>query len=1730
VDWVFADASSANAIIPQGVLTFAPGVTSQNIRIRLKNDGVAEPIESLILELRSPQGAGLNSNLSRHTLMVGDHSVSSLVLEERWTGSSVYTNQSWSASTPSISNYLTSFTTPQNVADNYSRRLRGQIVAPVTGAYRFWIASDDDSRLFLSSNSSAANKVQIASQAGWTNYQSWDVNASQRSAFINLVAGQSYFMEVQHLEGGGGDHVSVAWEGPGIARQAIPSMAAESQATRYVRLAQSASTRRESDGSEPMLIAILDRPAGTTPVSINVTVRGTAKSGVDYLLASDSLVFAAGEQMKPIPLTLITDQVAESPESIVVSVSSSATAVALSPATHQITLMDDEAPVVHSQILTATSQMTVGTVIGTATASFSPGRSVASWSIVGGNAGGIFAIQSTGAITLQVPGALPSPGSLGLLVRATDQMGASGDGLISIDANPPAFRGVREQRWSGATPYNNQAWTGTTNYSGVLTNFTTAQSVADSYSRRLTGYLRPAVSGNYTFWIASDDASRLFLSTNSLEANKVQIAGVSGYTNYQSWDTNASQKSVSIPLAAGQIYWMEVHHQEGGGGDHASVAWSGPGISREAIPASAIYTPGGSAVAPTAPTVALTSPSSGASYLLGETIVLSAEVVVGSEPVQSVDFFRGSTLIASDATAPYEINWSNAAVGSYAITARVVSSGGVVSSATVSISVASNNQSPVFVSNPILGNSVSAGVAYTGSLAGTATDVNLADVLIFSKVSGASWLSVAADGALSGTPASADLGVNEFTVRVQDQLGAYATATLTIEVTSQQAIWIQAAGGSWNQALHWLNGNIADGIGSTAYFDASNLSADLMVTVDGNRTVGHLRFGDTSPSHSTALTAGTGGSLQLDVTSGQPTIAVANQTATIGVSLSGNKGVVKTGAGHLLLSGDNTLQGIIRLSAGSLILGHANAAGTAAISLEADNPSQGALQFNGSYALTNALQLNGGSTLAVVSGQTVTLAGSITGSAGFAKIGAGELVLSAANSYSGMTSVQQGTLAIRNSSGSATGTSTVTVASGATLSGTGLISGAVSIEGSLVAGGDTVGSIATGALSLKSTPNIRWQVTNWTGAPGAGADLIQASSLQLDSLTQATIVLQAVDIIQYTNQSRIFPLIRTGTPVMGFAPEKFIIDASALPQATGSWAVAALGNDLVLVYTRSNTAPVFASNPVEAAAATEDAVYGSTLASAVVDPDLEENLIYEKISGPSWLAIAANGVMSGIPGNANVGWNEWTVRVTDSFLFSATATLRIWVTNVNDAPTFTMNPVDGGSVEQGQSITASLAGVAQDQDTGDSLTFSKVSGPSWLSVATNGSLSGIPSNSHVGQNSVIVRVTDAAGAWAETSLVVQVINVNDAPAFLVNPIAGGTVKALTAFTGSLAGTASDVDSGDTISYSKISGPTWLNVASDGGLSGSPAATHVGTNGFVVRATDAAGAFSDAALSITVTPANVAPNFLANPIAGASAISGNAYVASLAGTAVDANPGDAISYAKVSGPAWLTVAANGALSGTPAVLHLGANSFIIRATDGDGASAQATLNIRVLSLPLPWLTAHIGTGNLAGSSSFLNNAYTVAGSGLLAGNVDSGHFVYQTLFGDGEIIARVDQLQNTGTSSRVGVMIRNTLASNAQYAAMTATGTGAYRWSRRTVAGAKSTVTNHGNGTLPNVWVRLTRVGNTFTSFTSTNGTTWTNVGAVTMSLPSNCLIGLYVASGSNTTLNTSRFVNVTVAP
>jgi alpha-glucuronidase len=68
------------------------------------------------------------------------------------------------------------------------------------------------------------------------------------------------------------------------------------------------------------------------------------------------------------------------------------------------------------------------------------------------------------------------------------------------------------------------------------------------------------------------------------------------------------------------------------------------------------------------------------------------------------------------------------------------------------------NQAPTFTVDPINEANATEDVAYTGSVA-NATDAE-DDTLTYSKVSGAAWLSVGTDGALSGTPAQSDAGAN----------------------------------------------------------------------------------------------------------------------------------------------------------------------------------------------------------------------------------------------------------------------------------------------------------------------------------------------------------------------------------------------------------------------------------------------------------------------------------------------------------------------------------------------------------------------------------------------------------------------------------------------------------------------------------------------------------------------------------------------------------------------------------------------------------------------------------------------------------------------------------------------------------------------------------------------------------------------------------------------------------
>ena len=122
---------------------------------------------------------------------------------------------------PDYTKILPSFDGPVNWAENYGTQMKGYFIAPVTGEYTFWVASDDNSELYLSSDITAENATMIAYLYASSGKNSWDAYTSQKSGEVTLKAGNAYYIRTIHKEGSGNDHMSVAFSAPGYSRQLI---------------------------------------------------------------------------------------------------------------------------------------------------------------------------------------------------------------------------------------------------------------------------------------------------------------------------------------------------------------------------------------------------------------------------------------------------------------------------------------------------------------------------------------------------------------------------------------------------------------------------------------------------------------------------------------------------------------------------------------------------------------------------------------------------------------------------------------------------------------------------------------------------------------------------------------------------------------------------------------------------------------------------------------------------------------------------------------------------------------------------------------------------------------------------------------------------------------------------------------------------------------------------------------------------------------------------------------------------------------------------------------------------------------------------------------------------------------------------------------------------------------------------------------------------------------------
>lgn len=109
-----------------------------------------------------------------------------------------------------------------------------------------------------------------------------------------------------------------------------------------------------------------------------------------------------------------------------------------------------------------------------------------------------------------------------------------------------------------------------------LVSFEAPMNLGTNYGARIRGYICVPQTGNYTFWIASNDHGELWLSTDEDPANKERIAWLNRASYIREWELYSTQRSMPIHLEAGRQYYIEALHKQGAGSDHVAVGWQLP--------------------------------------------------------------------------------------------------------------------------------------------------------------------------------------------------------------------------------------------------------------------------------------------------------------------------------------------------------------------------------------------------------------------------------------------------------------------------------------------------------------------------------------------------------------------------------------------------------------------------------------------------------------------------------------------------------------------------------------------------------------------------------------------------------------------------------------------------------------------------------------------------------------------------------------------------------------------------------------------------------------------------------------------------------------------------------------------------------------------------------------------------------------------------------------------------
>ena len=258
------------------------------------------------------------------------------------------------------------------------------------------------------------------------------------------------------------------------------------------------------------------------------------------------------------------------------------------------------------------------------------------------------------------------------------------------------------------------------------------------------------------------------------------------------------------------------------------------------------------------------------------------------------------------------------------------------------------------------------------------------------------------------------------------------------------------------------------------------------------------------------------GTLTLDVlqASGGLTILGKIQDGTSAGAL------VKNGGGLLTLGGStsNSFSGGVTINSGTLTTAKANALGSGPLTVTAGTLNLGTFnQLAGSVTLVSGV-IDGQATLTAPSfqAQSGTVNASLAGTGALTKSTAGTLTLASANTYSGGTTIQGGTVIVKNPRGSGTGSGPVRVNNGGVLAGNGSVSGPITLSrGGTISPGLGVGSLSTAGESWNSGSIFAVEMSDVDAGEGIGWDLLRITgslSIHGSAVSPVFVDFQSLDL------------------------------------------------------------------------------------------------------------------------------------------------------------------------------------------------------------------------------------------------------------------------------------------------------------------------------------------------------------------------------------------------------------------------------------------------------------------------------------------------------------------------------------------------------------------------------------------------------------------------------------------